>query len=570
MRRPRRPPPGVSGTGNARRPPWYEENPARLQWELDEFARQGLTAEIVTRADGRLIIATELTFRGEKVPLSVAYSYEHPEMPPTVYGGRLLLDRHQDPIGLNYCVLEDPERDWNPWDSAARLVGKDLRRLFRDTERGAEAVEAGEADMPEPVSSQFSYDEGLTVLVPDPFLMQTLPASTGAMTLVHCGADRLWMLVRAEGIGEADLELVRRFAGDTKAEGRAGWVALDRPPVPTKSGEELVAAAAAAGAELFQRFHRRLEEKKRLPHVEGWLGVTFLEEGPTRESTRRTWVFGEVRQSATGSSQVVRLARAQALTKEERDRRIPELVGLANARFLLIGAGSLGAPVALELTKGGAGRIDIVDNDFYDVNNAVRHVLDARFAGAHKAVALAVSCQNLNPFILAEPHVFQVGGGQGEAEQLISLIEEVDVVIDTTGSPSVARVLVRSCAEARRPLLVSGLTSSSYGAEVLVVRPDGPCLDCFITAQREGAIPEPPAGLRSAVTPVGCRHPAFAGAGFEATEAAAVVARTAVRLSGTSSYPELDFNWVVMSFRAHPHYRQGTADPRPGCPSSLH
>ncbi len=30
---------------------------------------------------------------------------------------------------------------------------------------------------------------------------------------------------------------MKRFASDTRAEGRAGWVALDQPLVPTKSGE---------------------------------------------------------------------------------------------------------------------------------------------------------------------------------------------------------------------------------------------------------------------------------------------------------------------------------------------
>jgi molybdopterin/thiamine biosynthesis adenylyltransferase len=541
-----------------------------LQWELDEFARQGLRAEVVTRADGRLIVSTELAFRGEKVPLQVVYSFEHPNMAPTVYGFELLLDRHQDPVGLNYCLLEDTERDWSPWDSAARLVGKDLRRLLRDTELGPEAVRAGEADMPEPVSSQFSYDGELTVLVPDPFLAHGLPTSTGAMMLVRCVGDRLWILARAEGIGEADLDLVRLFARDIKADSPNGWVALDRPPVPTKSGGELIVAAAMAGAELFRRFERRLQEKRRLPQVDGWLGVTFLEEGPTRGNTRRTWVFAQVRQPATGSPEVVRLARAQALTREERARRVPELVGLFDARFLIVGAGSLGAPVALELAKAGAGRLDIVDNDFYDVNNAVRHVLEARFAGARKAVALTVSCQSLNPFVVAEPHIFQVGGGRTEAEQLLLLVEQADVVIDTTGSLAVARVLARNSAEARRPLLVAGLTNSCYGAEILVVRPEGPCLDCFVTAQRAGTIPEPPAGPRSAVTPVGCRHPAFGGAGFEATEIAALVARTAVRVSGKTSYPGLDFNWLVLSFRADPHYRQGTAASHPQCPNPFH
>jgi molybdopterin/thiamine biosynthesis adenylyltransferase len=270
------------------------------------------------------------------------------------------------------------------------------------------------------------------------------------------------------------------------------------------------------------------------------------------------------------STNVVRLARAQALTRRERDRRIPDLAGLEAARFLLVGAGSLGAPVALELVKGGAGHVDIVDNDFYDVNNSVRHVLDVRHAGAPKAEALTSECRRLNPFASVDGHIFTVGGGLEEEQQLAPLVRGSDVVIDTTGSLAVARVLMRQCSEAQRPLVVAGLTSSSYGAEILVAQPGGPCLDCFLTAQRQGLIPEPPAGVPSAVTPVGCRHPAFAGAGFEATEVGAVIARTVMRLSGKSAYPGLSFNWVVMSLRADPHYLDGTADRHPECPSALH
>jgi molybdopterin/thiamine biosynthesis adenylyltransferase len=558
----------VNVTDSPTRPPWYETNPARLQWELDEFARHGLQAAVATD-DGRLVVVTQLTFRDEAVPLRVVYSYEHPEMPPEVMGSRLLLERHQDPLELNYCLLEDPERDWNPWDSAGRLVGKDLRRLFRDAENGPAAVAAGEADMPEPVSSQFAYDSGLTVLVPDPFFNSAVPAASGSVALIPCHTDGLWILARAEGIGEADAELLRVFAGDAKPENRAGWVSLDRPPVPTQSRDELVASAASARPELFERLDRRLNSKKRLGQLEAWLGLTFLEEGPTRGQTRRTWVFAKVKRTPE-STHVVRLARAQGLTRQERDRRIPELAGLEAARFLLVGAGSLGAPVALELVKAGAGKVDIVDNDFYDVNNSVRHVLDLRHAGAPKADALASDCRRKNPFASVDGHLFTVGRGPGEAQELAALVGGADVVIDTTGSLSVARVLMRQCFEARRPLVVSGLTSSSYGAEILVALPGGPCLDCFLTAQRQGLIPEPPAGVPSAVTPVGCRHPAFSGAGFEATEAGAVIARTVIRLSGKTAYPGLSFNWVVMSFRADPHYLDGTADRHPDCPSALH
>ena len=109
------------------------------------------------------------------------------------------------------------------------------------------------------------------------------------------------------------------------------------------------------------------------------------------------------------------------------------------------------------------------------------------------------------------------------------------------------------------------MTAASYGGEVFVVS-GGPCFDCFVGAQERGEIPQPPAGERSAVTPIGCRHPAFAGAGFEATELAAIAARTAVRGDGRNRLRPLDANWIIVDFRGGDHYRQGAIDVQGDCP----
>ena len=101
--------------------------------------------------------------------------------------------------------------------------------------------------------------------------------------------------------------------------------------------------------------------------------------------------------------------------------------------------------------------------------------------------------------------------------------------------------------------------------EILVVVSGGPCFDCFLGAQERGELPTPPAGERSSVTPIGCRHPAFAGAGFEATELAAIAARTAVRASAATEYPPLAGNWIVLDFRGGDHYREGAIGVQPDC-----
>ena len=248
----------------------------------------------------------------------------------------------------------------------------------------------------------------------------------------------------------------------------------------------------------------------------------------------------------------------QGLSRLERGRRLPELTGLDRARAIVIGAGSLGAPVAVELAKAGFGRLDIFDCDDYDINNMVRHVLGGELAGEPKAEAVAAHCLRLNPFTAAHGHRLCLGDSDDADALVDQLLAEATIVIDTTGATTVARYLAAKTSEAGVPLLVAGLTAASHGGDLFVVLPEGPSFEQFLDAQQEGGpIPSPPAGEPSEVTPIGCRDPAFTGAGFEATELAAIIARTAIRVTGLTDYPSASANWIVLRFRSDPHYQEG-------------
>lgn len=543
--------------------PWYEREPERLAWELDEFARHGLKADL-SYDDAYLIVTTEVYFRGEPVSIRVRFSHGHPYFAPTVVGDARLLDRHQDPVGLNYCLLEDPNNDWRPSRSAGQLIGENLRQLLKDADVGVEAIRAGEANQAEPVSSQFNYTRPLVVLVPEPFLARDLTASSGAMTLVADSEGRLRVLSAASEIGSADRALVAHVVeGSATEEGR--WVALDTVRPERVPARELLAAARAVDGTTARRLKRRLKEKKSVAEVHEWLGITFVEQGPTRDEERRAWLFARVEQKRGQQPEVLYLVQAQAFSAAERQRRIPELAGIDEARIVIVGAGSLGAPVALELAKAGVGTIDLVDYDIYDANNSVRHVLGVEEAGNEKTVLVAERCRDLNPFGTVNVHETMLGIFLDEENLLAELVANAAVVVDTTGSQSVSRLLADRCGAATTPLVVAGLTAASYGGEIFVIRPNGPCFECFVFAEDSGEMPAPPEGERSVVTPVGCRHPAFAGAGFEATELAAITARTTVRVTGLTDYPELIANWIVLDFRREPHYQDGTLDINARC-----
>jgi ThiF family len=474
---------------------WYEALPERLEWELAEFAARGLPAEQYETSGGRLAIRTELTFEDRPVEISVAFPFDYPDVEPTVYGPPELLPRRQNRRAGNFCLLENPAVDWWPTMSSAQLVDEDLRWLLEDSAAGPDVVADGEADMPEPLSQHIEAVEGTVALVPDPFWNMSLDASDGELILHDAVLNSGQLITEVQGVGRCDPDLMSAFTAKSGQRHAGRWTAVEAGAVqPYPSLEDVLAAALVASPELLAKLKRTLGRDRKRMTANGWVGVTFLEEGPRRGEQRRAWVLLDVQLDRQGEARALRALRAQALTPHERSRRTPELVGLDAATILVIGAGSLGGSIVYELAKAGVGQTDIVDYDHYDVNNAVRQVLEPRWAGTNKALAVSIEARFLNPFVRSEPHALRVGRGPDDQRALRSLVHDADVVVDATGSGSVGRVLQRECSGAQTTLLLAALTAGSYGGEVAVFRPGGPCFWCFMLGQQDGSIPEPPSG----------------------------------------------------------------------------
>lgn len=289
-----------------------------------------------------------------------------------------------------------------------------------------------------------------------------------------------------------------------------------------------------------------------------WIAITYPEEGAFQGDPGRGWSF--VRNSDSEPDSI----ETQAFTREQRMLRVPELVGVEACRFVMVGAGSLGGTVALGLARAGAGELVIIDSDRYDINNAVRHELPASAAGMGKAVGVATLCEAANPFcdIRYDPRKL---GETASPPATVELLSGATLVIETTGSAMVTRIVERYCRALEIPLLTASLTAGARGAEVLLLTPEL-CFGCFLDAQDNGEIEKPAVGEESLAVPVGCASATFLGAGFDATELSAVVARTAVRATGRTTYPELDYNWAVINFAQEPRWTQSLIEPNPNCP----
>jgi molybdopterin/thiamine biosynthesis adenylyltransferase len=155
------------------------------------------------------------------------------------------------------------------------------------------------------------------------------------------------------------------------------------------------------------------------------------------------------------------------LTDEEIERYSRQLVlpewgaaaqlAVNEASVLVIGAGALGAPVALYLAGAGVGRIGILDDDVVELSNLHRQLLHfTPDVGVAKAESAAAKLRYLNPDIVVEPYHVHAG-----ADNAAALVEGQDLVVDCSDSFATRYVVNAACCAARVPLVEAGVLGMS-------------------------------------------------------------------------------------------------------------
>jgi adenylyltransferase/sulfurtransferase len=130
---------------------------------------------------------------------------------------------------------------------------------------------------------------------------------------------------------------------------------------------------------------------------------------------------------------------------------------VTEASVLVIGAGALGAPVALYLAGAGVGRIGILDDDAVELSNLHRQLLHfTPDVGVAKAESAAAKLRYLNPDIVIEP--YQV---HADAENAAALVEGQNLVVDCSDSFATRYAVNAACCAARVPLVEAGVLGVS-------------------------------------------------------------------------------------------------------------
>lgn len=158
---------------------------------------------------------------------------------------------------------------------------------------------------------------------------------------------------------------------------------------------------------------------------------------------------------------------------------------LAGKSVVVVGAGSLGAAVALLLAQAGVPQFDIIDPDTLDANNGSRHACDIQDLGRRKVDAVADLLRRRG----AECVPMAVDVCTFTDFELENRIRGTSLAIIATDSPKAQFRVNEACVGTNTPAVIPAAYERACAGEVLVVRPGfGPCLYCA-TGFRAGLAP---------------------------------------------------------------------------------
>ena len=158
---------------------------------------------------------------------------------------------------------------------------------------------------------------------------------------------------------------------------------------------------------------------------------------------------------------------------------------LLNAKVMIIGAGGLGAPVAMYLAAAGVGTIGIADADEVDLSNLQRQIIhQTKDVGVPKAESARETMEAMNPDVKVNTyHEFIT------SENILDIIKDYDFVIDATDNFPAKFLINDACVMAKKPFSHAGIIRFQ-GQLMTYVPGEGPCYRCvFKEPPPKNAVP---------------------------------------------------------------------------------
>jgi molybdopterin/thiamine biosynthesis adenylyltransferase len=148
----------------------------------------------------------------------------------------------------------------------------------------------------------------------------------------------------------------------------------------------------------------------------------------------------------------------------DRIKKIVDVKYLLKKKVTIIGVGTGGSRIALELVKSGIGTLTLFDFDTIEVENVVRHICTLDDVGRYKTLAVKDVLKKINPNINVKTYESDVRKISEISEKEIN---ESDLVIESTGIPEICYYINEICTKKRIPVIFGGVYERGIGGFVM-------------------------------------------------------------------------------------------------------
>jgi molybdopterin-synthase adenylyltransferase len=160
-----------------------------------------------------------------------------------------------------------------------------------------------------------------------------------------------------------------------------------------------------------------------------------------------------------------------------RSKGLLETDSLTKKTVGIVGLGSGGSPIAIELAKAGIGNFVLIDFDRLELSNVARHICGINDLGRLKTFAVRDAILQKNPYAIVTTLEIDVNQFREECSKALS---KVDIIICASDNDQSRFFLNEISLKYKIPAIFGRAITRATGGDVLRVRPfEGPCYSCL-------------------------------------------------------------------------------------------
>lgn len=518
---------------------WYKLNEALFEEEREALNKRGFSLNKKTFSDqNRVEFNGVVDVNGESYTLKILYPYGYPEFSPECFVEEIQFARHQSPDGGKMCLYED-------WKSNSDLNGGSVLDLAI---QWIERIQKGhfdpneEIDGPEPKQYHVIAPNIGTVLTPEE-VYKDWKGQEGIFKVnlrnLLDPNEKLYlngMLTSIHSTGElfANDDRLNSLFQEGELVGKCFQVSTTPPYF--RNQQEIISWLTKQG-------HRDIMKKCRAAskHIEDpryrigpLLGIKYIDEVGRRGNFEPRFLVIAlkdvlIKKRPNPYQTEFGVFCSNEMSPSKLFKRITHLQPLANKHVVVLGLGTIGAPVALELAKAGVGKLTLVDRDVLNAGNVTRHVCNLYQVGLPKAQAVSQIIKTHNPYVKIDPR-FESWGMETSDDVVATSIREADLIVCAVGHDPTEEYINKLSYYMNIPVIYTYAGSGAWSGRVFRVEPGVTgCYDCHGWSMYEDQELRLTNSDDLEIYDHGCATPAFPGSGIDTGILANFTSRLAIQ-----------------------------------------